>query len=47
MELYRLNERQYAVSVNEGELNYYINASDVKELLEGFEYIDRNEEMPR
>jgi len=47
LKLYPLNERQYAVSVNNAEASYYINVSDIRNLLDGFSYIDRGEEMPR
>lgn len=47
LELYALNERQYAGSVNGAEAVHYINVSNVKRLKEAFDYIARGEEIPR
>ena len=47
LELYALNERQYAASVNGEEASFYVNVSDIKDLKTAFEYQDRGDEVPR
>ncbi len=47
LELYSLNERQYAASVNGKDATFYVNVSDIKDLKTAFEYQDRGEEVPR
>ena len=47
LDLYALNERQYAASINGEDAAFYVNVSDIKDLKTAFEYQDRGEEVPR
>lgn len=47
LRLFRLNERQYAGSVNGEEAAFYVNVANIRRLKEAFGYIERGEEIPR
>lgn len=47
LDLYAMNERQYAASVNGAPAVFYVNVSDIRALLTAFDYQDRGEEIPR
>lgn len=47
LELYALNERQFAASINGENADFYVNVSDIKALKTAFEYQDRGDEVPR
>lgn len=45
-ELFEINERQYAASVNGKPPEYYVGINEVRELLESFEILSRGEDIP-
>jgi|GEM_PF-877352 len=47
LELYALNERQFAASVNGDKPQYYINVASVRNLAAAFDTIAKGEEIPR
>lgn len=47
LRLFRLNERQYAGSLNGEEAAFYVNVASIRKLKEAFAYIERGEEIPR
>jgi len=47
LDLYAMNERQYAASVDGEDAEFYVNISDIKALKSAFDYQDRGEEIPR
>jgi hypothetical protein len=47
LQLYAMNERQYAASVNGEAATFYINVSDIRNLEDAFGYIAKGEEIPR
>jgi len=46
LELFPINERQYAASVDGKTPEYYVNVTEVRELLESFEILSRGEDIP-
>ena len=44
--LYRANERQYAAEVDGRRDNFYVSVSEVEELLEAFDLIEKGKEIP-